>query len=896
MKEGSIAAVRAYIPWPNPLASTVGISLTSAHFVFEVTSSKVRTSKPNVDLAESVASVADSFIHQELSSEEEETLWPSFHAAPPVDSQLPIIPGTLGISTSLEDGSAKSDPDLTGISIFASLIENLLARFEFDARDIKISLVHADNICVSLSLQEIIYQTAMKANISLPPDVVQGEHRTLSFSGLSLSVTPLDVRQRSLSPLTIHSLDEVHRNKTGTPFSGSRASSVDETQAAMLQSLTTLPPRSDSPTNSVVSSMYQSALSIPSPIVEHPIREDPPLPSLLPETLPLEVAAHGQEQTILSLGTSPVTIVLTTPSPTSANDSDPRQDPRLEKLYVTMNLNVIACTIKPCHLNGLLRLSRALAMTPHNPIPKRQPANKPGLPPLKVTLTARGLVLLLDPTGSHDTSAADFFEKPLVPPRWNHGYSRIHLEAPHLSAEISSTPQGETITWNLCVDLTMVDISLFSFTPVEESLELKAFPLLITDHYLLSQYPSQHDQPNNVSPHATLPTFDTLDWTQPRFQNAGSKLSLWRTRPPKADAMPFEPRFQMRGGRTLRLAENGKVYSCIADDLKIDFSPLHVRIDLDQLVRPDGLLSFFDGVLPVETVSGDRHSIYSDDTVDDEPLLWRKNISEDLESPFTEPQPLVPEGARKPSLVCYLLPSIFAALTSHAFQDGDQDTLQLTVSIPMLRLSLRCSSPLKYSQRSGIVVADIHDVCIMTGPTPAKRSARIAREEHSPTFHADFSSDSVQLNIQFQRAVFASATVGSNLATAFASIGSLKDNQDDLFDVPHPPMLPNVQLVKADASKAAAMMALSVNVPAMYADISKPCVDGLQYFADDVSQFLERMAGNSKDVGEVEGLIGSRFFVKSRGGSLSSSVAETAEMVMKLTLTEGEFIFLDTCR
>src|SRR5258707_14824624 len=144
MKEGSVAAVRAHIPWPNPLASTVGISLTSAHFIFEVASSKCPTRNPNVDLADSVASVADSFIHQELSPNEEQTLWQSFHgphSSPSVDQQHPSIPGTLGVSTTFEDPSAKFDSDPAGVSVFASLIENLLARFEFDAQDIKISLV-----------------------------------------------------------------------------------------------------------------------------------------------------------------------------------------------------------------------------------------------------------------------------------------------------------------------------------------------------------------------------------------------------------------------------------------------------------------------------------------------------------------------------------------------------------------------------------------------------------------------------------------------------------------------------------------------------------------------------------------------------------------------------------
>ena len=363
--------------------------------------------------------------------------------------------------------------------------------------------------------------------------------------------------------------------------------------------------------------------------------------------------------------------------------------------------------------------------------------------------------------------------------------------------------------------------------------------------------------------------------------------------------MSSEPCFQMRGCHTATLVGIRKIHSRIADELKIDFSPLHVRVDLDHLVRPGGLLSFFDGVLPIECDSSDKHSIYSDDTVDDSPLLWRENISDDLESPFREPISThtftTTAGATQKAVGFLSIIKFRNAERISDFQDGDENTLQLRVVVPLLRISLRCPSPPQYPQRSGILVADIRELCIATGSIPAKHSARFANDGHSPTLHADISADSVHLNIQFKRAIFASSIMGAS-TTAFASIGSLKDNQGDHFEDQCIPILPCIQLVKPDSNKAATMMALSVTIPAMYVDISKPCMDGLQYFTDDVAQFFERMLGSIKDIDEVEGrmqdtkLIGSRFFVKSRGGSLSSSVADTAEMVVKMALTEGEYM------
>lgn len=677
MKEGSIAAVRVHIPWPNPLASTVGISLTSAHFIFEVTSSRDRTPKPSLDI-ESVASVADSFIHQELSPKEEETLWQSFYAPPgsiSIDQQGPSLPGTLGLSTSLEDASAKFDYDPAGVSVFASLIENLLARFEFDARDIKISLVHAGNVCVTLSLQEAIYRTDTKSNLNSSSDIAQGEHRTLSFSGMAFSVTQLG-GERPLSPITIHPLDKDYHNEPGTVRPPSRASSRssldEETQLAMSQSLLALPPRPDSPTNSIVSSMYQSALSIVSPTIEEPVQEGASEPIFVPTPIPPDtpIELHSQEQTILSFGSLPITFAITTPSPTSANHGDDslstaelKKEPPVQDLHITITMNIIACAIKPCHLNCLFRLFQALS--PLNPTPSQKLVDKPTLPPLKVTLSARGFVLLLDPTSSYDTypNKTDFFGNPLISPLWNYGYTRIHLENLQLSAETSTTSQGETVTTKSCIDSTVADISIFSFTPNDrESLEMKGFPVLITDRYLASQYSSQHEQPDNGMPHPDLPTFSASDWTAERFQNAGRKLSLWRNRPAKADTLSSEPCCQMRVCHTAMSIGVRKVHSHLANDLKINFCPLHVRVDLDHIVQPGGLLSFFDGLLPFESECLDEQSIYSNETVEGSTLMWKRNISDDLESPFREPIPthpgvVMPEATQRPGLVRFPLPS-----------------------------------------------------------------------------------------------------------------------------------------------------------------------------------------------------------------------------------------------
>ena len=80
LHDGSISSVTARIPWPNPLTANVGLSIQSLHLTFHVdTKAPVPTAQATTNLADSVVSVAESFIHDELTPGEEATLRESFH-------------------------------------------------------------------------------------------------------------------------------------------------------------------------------------------------------------------------------------------------------------------------------------------------------------------------------------------------------------------------------------------------------------------------------------------------------------------------------------------------------------------------------------------------------------------------------------------------------------------------------------------------------------------------------------------------------------------------------------------------------------------------------------------------------------------------------------------------
>ena len=651
--------MKARIPWPNPLASTLGFSLKSLHLVFRVIPTRNHISQPQVDLADSVASVAESFLHQELTPREEATLWQSFHQESSSTESDHVIPGGLETSVGGEEGLPKFDNDPAGVSVFAGLIERLLARFEFDAEDIKITLVHPDNVQFTVSLQEIRYHTDSKP--TPPSEDTDGESRTLSLTGLALSA--LSLLPVSFPPTPFDSRSVA----TSRPASrSSSSSSLDEdAQFAMSQSLAVLPPRPASPASSVSSSMYQSALSVASSPACQKVEDDAsdgtasaPSTSFHMSRRLNERVQH-EEEMMLSFGSQPITIKVTTPSPVQeATDEDPflssNQAEKIvdDELQVAFSMNILACAVRPWQIQALLRLGHVLAPPRvSSQVSQPQPS---GLPALNVNANIRGVVILFNSIplsweSSSQQLTSDFFERPLVPPSSDHGYTRLHLDTLSASTSISSgKPAERLLKSTISFDASITDISAFSFTKSTND-ETIAFPLLITDPHLLAQYPSPHLQPESDFTYNPLPSFEIIDWTDVKSQRFGTKLSHWRCQVPKADSQSY-PEDVLRSGlaSTVAIRAQGSHITStgkgkpakteVASNLSIHVAPLHIRVDLENMLQPGGLLSFFDELLPLETEVNIDSSISSQITIDEYSSgRGRMEVADELESPFGEP-------------------------------------------------------------------------------------------------------------------------------------------------------------------------------------------------------------------------------------------------------------------
>ena len=344
-------------------------------------------------------------------------------------------------------------------------------------------------------------------------------------------------------------------------------------------------------TSPVTSSLRGSS----SPQTESPPTvELPPGIRTLNREAPLQVAPpphiasipEVDDEVIVSFGADPVSVRLFTPAPVSTpapapapgrpSSSRPSEGSKAshrrtssaraadDKLRVNVDVGLVALALNARHVRSILDIADVWAL--HSPPPVRPTssdsattAGPSAVPALDVQFRLRGIVLLLLPPTStpsleYVNDVSDFFARPLVPPKMPHGYVRAHLEELVVAATVlpasverteSARVQGRKRTTkargesnvNLSVNFTLTELSVFSLLlqPNHDSpsspAELYAYPILITDPNLRSQYPRDHSNTPSPDVHNTLmPTFEVIDWTDPTRRSTSAKLSIWRSR------------------------------------------------------------------------------------------------------------------------------------------------------------------------------------------------------------------------------------------------------------------------------------------------------------------------------------------------------------------------------
>lgn len=243
----------------------------------------------------------------------------------------------------------------------------------------------------------------------------------------------------------------------------------------------------------------------------------------------------------------------------------------------------------------------------------------------------------------------------------------------------------------------------------------------------------------------------------------------------------------------------------------------------------------------------------------------------------------------------------------------------------MIRIELRTSPHPPDSQRSGAVVLDIHDLRLYPGGPPHlhnKHTARFAGTEDTggfPSIRQDV--DATLLFGECERLVLAYSLVGEAKANALFSLGFSTSGQGQEppqhnwtgspSSTSHTTTRLRPQLTISRSSNSSASTAVlttttvTMDVPSVYVQLSKPVLDGLQLWADDLSQIIERcLSPNSSDSdgngSKDPSLIGSRFFAKTRrsqdSGTDSASVVSAqrtsanTETIVKVVVADGAFI------
>lgn len=191
LQDGSIGKISANVPWSNPLSASIGLALSGLDLTFQLADAGATShATDNSSVVDSVTNVAESFMHDELNNQEEAILRESFHEELPGSIRFsttsdPTVPGAIDPFVEQApsvDSPTEGDPE--GISIFAKLIERLLARFNFDASSIRVNLVHPGHATYTCKIDNVHYGTeeAHNANTEDSPVVCQTYARSLETS------------------------------------------------------------------------------------------------------------------------------------------------------------------------------------------------------------------------------------------------------------------------------------------------------------------------------------------------------------------------------------------------------------------------------------------------------------------------------------------------------------------------------------------------------------------------------------------------------------------------------------------------------------------------------------------------------------------------------------------
>jgi autophagy-related protein 2 len=226
----------------------------------------------------------------------------------------------------------------------------------------------------------------------------------------------------------------------------------------------------------------------------------------------------------------------------------------------------------------------------------------------------------------------------------------------------------------------------------------------------------------------------------------------------------------------------------------------------------------------------------------------------------------------------------------------------------MIRIQIRTPSPLPHVRRSGALVFDLHDIVLSTGSGAGGFVPRFEQEETPHELSKLFS-------VECKKLLIGCSPAGNGRVTAFISLEPLVSTQDLSESAHHVsglgrgvsarPLRPRLSVNRpkhlAESQLAASSplaLALVAEIPSVNIQISKSLFDDLNFWADDVTQLVERtFSATSQEAEKADSrdtsLIGSRYFARSRrsdsSGSGRNNNQQGEETTVKVAISEGYF-------
>ena len=472
------------------------LSVRSLHLVFHLLPRVAKdTHLPSTNLADSISDAAQSFAREEITHDEstEVHLALKSRGSPRSGMGDNYVPG--GLDASSEDLGVQSDVEPTGISMFASMIEYLLSQFTFSAEDVNITVIYPGHSSFRFKVSGIRY--------GRPTSSPRESTRTIEISGVEIAHCDLTSSESPTSGLhnsssfvqygqgaTSRPIDRVAA--ATVPLSSSSQTQIDSNELVRPSEPPNAEhrPRSVSPSDSMSSSLFQSALMTqgseresggcePKVVDLQGVGGNNPVHtpsgrmtgSNMLSCAPGATEGEPCHQVIVSLATEPIVVYITTSTPqvlpkaptqhqsSSQTTSLDRPDSQQPNLEVSVSLGVIACALAATQICAVLDVISVVGSHSGRTAQPAASSDSSSVPPalslldqISLTIQIRAFVLLLHSPPTSLTSCSpeeartvthhgldDFFSHPLVPPKIGHSYVRFVMDTLKADCSVSTT-------------------------------------------------------------------------------------------------------------------------------------------------------------------------------------------------------------------------------------------------------------------------------------------------------------------------------------------------------------------------------------------------------------------------------------------------------------------------